>query len=282
MSRALISPRTQADVLPDWGERSALVGRQRVGRERRRRRAVARVRRVLASLVLVGVALAIMAAGLRWLTTAPYFAVRQIEVRGASRVPQARILDAAGVVLGANLWTLDTRAVQVRLAAIPEIARADVVRAFPDRVTIAVEERRPFTLVHAARLHWLDENGRLLGEESRAVVPELPVISGLTETELAAMRTTPGPKARAAIALIRALLRSGSRLAAEISEIDMSRAEGPVLYTVDGIEVRLGGEDWEERLARLEGVLAQVATQDVSGVDLRFRDQVVLTRTAAR
>jgi cell division septal protein FtsQ len=84
------------------------------------------------------------------------------------------------------------------------------------------------------------------------------------------------------VALIRALLRSGTALAAEISEIDMSGAEGPVLYTVDGVEVRLGAEDWDERLARLEGVLAQVATQDVSGVDLRFKDQVVLRRGTAR
>jgi len=60
----------------------------------------------------------------------------------------------------------------------------------------------------------------------------------------------------------------------------MSRAEGPVLYTVDGVEVRLGAEEWDERLARLEGVLAQVATQDVNGVDLRFKDQVVLNRGA--
>ena len=37
-------------------------------------------------------------------------------------------------------------------------------------------------------------------------------------------------------------------------------------------------EDRDERLARLEGVLAQVATQDVNGVDLRFRDQVVLRK----
>ena len=110
----------------------------------------------------------------------------------------------------------------------------------------------------------------------------MPVVSGLTEDELASMRSAPGPKALAAIALIRALLRSGSALTAEISEIDMSRRDGPVLYTVDGVEVRLGAGDWEERLARLEGVLGQVATQDVRTVDLRFRDQVVFQRGGAR
>jgi cell division septal protein FtsQ len=60
----------------------------------------------------------------------------------------------------------------------------------------------------------------------------------------------------------------------------MSRRDGPILYTVGGIEVRLGQEDWEQRLARLEGVLAQVGRQSaaVSAIDLRFRDQIILTR----
>ncbi|MCL6640994.1 MAG: cell division protein FtsQ/DivIB [Candidatus Rokubacteria bacterium] len=153
------------------------------------------------------------------------------------------------------------------------------VRELPNRVTLLVEERRPFTLVSAGRLHWVDEDGRWLGVEDRAVTPPVPVISGLPEDELAGLRSEPGPRARAALALIRTLLRAGS-LAEAVSEIDMSGREGPVLYTVDGIEVRLGAEDWEERLARLEGVLAQLAQDgaEVKSIDLRFRDQVVLTK----
>jgi cell division septal protein FtsQ len=47
---------------------------------------------------------------------------------------------------------------------------------------------------------------------------------------------------------------------------------------VDGIEVRLGADEWEARIPRLIGVLAQVASsgEAVSAIDLRFRDQVVL------
>src|SRR5262249_33034969 len=249
---------------------------------RRRGRALARLARRAAVGVLVVAGAAIVLSGARWVTTSPRFAVAVVEVRGASRVPVPRILAAAAIAPGANLWTLDSGAVAARVGSLPEIRRADVVRELPNRVTIVVEERRPFTLVHAARLHWMDEDGHVLGEERRAVSPGAPVISGLTEEELATMRTAPGPKARAAVTLIRTLLRSGTTLASEISEIDMSRPEGPVLYTVDGVEVRLGTEDWDERLARLEGVLAQVATQDVSGVDLRFKDQVVLRRGTSR
>jgi cell division septal protein FtsQ len=284
VSKGLLSPRGQR-ALADFGERTALVERQRIGPARRRARrirALARLRRRAVPLIGVLAGVAALLAGARWITTSPQFAVDSVDVRGASRVPVPRILAAAAIAPGTNLWTLDGGAVAARVSALPEIRRADVVRELPNRVTINVEERRPFTLVHAARLHWMDEDGHVLGEERRAVMPGAPVISGLSEDELASMRTAPGPKARAAVALIRALLRSGGALAAEISEIDMSRSEGPVLYTLDGVEVRLGTDDWDERLARLEGVLAQVATQEVSGVDLRFKDQVVLRRGSAR
>jgi cell division protein FtsQ len=280
VSKGLISPRARAKAPAVWAERSALVVGQRVGARRPRARRLPQLARAGRVSLLVLLALAVLLGAVRWVTTSPRFAVTAVEVRGASRVSVARILAAAGIAPGANLWTIDSRGVIARIEGMPEIRRADVVRELPNRVTIIVEERRPFTLVHAGRLHWMDEDGRVLGEEARAVAPEVPVISGLSEDELATMRTSPGPKARAAIALIRALLRSGSALTAEISEIDMSRAEGPVLYTVDGVEVRLGAEEWDERLARLEGVLAQVATQDVNGVDLRFKDQVVLNRGA--
>jgi cell division protein FtsQ len=279
VSRVLITPRAPTRALGEFGQSASSVAGQRVGRVRRRR-PTRRIRwlRVLGTVAATAAAAAAIVASGYWVLTTERFAVVAVEVRGASRVPPQRILEASGIVHGQNLWRIDPERVRARLEEMPEIRRADVVRELPNRVAIVVEERRPFTLVHAARLHWLDEDGRVLGDETRAVNTEVPVISGLSEEELVTMRTSPGPRARAAIALIRALLRTGSALASEISEIDMSRPEGPVLYTVDGVEVRLGSEEWDERLARLEGVLAQVATQDVHGVDLRFRDQVVLRR----
>jgi cell division septal protein FtsQ len=145
-------------------------------------------------------------------------------------------------------------------------------------VVISIEERRPFTLVHAGRLHWIDEEGVAFGAERRAVSPDSPVVTGLTPEEVAAMRLAPSPKARIAIELIRAMRGAHPALLGEISEIDVGGAEGPVLYTLDSVEVRLGTDDWDARLARLEGVLGQIAAtgQPVRSIDLRFRDQVVL------
>src|SRR5262245_754553 len=281
MPSGLVSPRNRASALADMGERSAFVAGQRIGKARRPRPARrARLRRLVIGVLATAVITAGGGAGLRWLLTTPRFGVASVEVRGVSRVPPDQILAAAAIQRGTNIFKLDTIGVTGRVESLPEVRRADVVRELPNRVVISVEERRPFTLVHGGRLHWMDEEGRLLGASPEAVAPPMPVISGLSAEELASMRTAPGPKARAAIGVIRALLRSGNGLTAEISEIDMSRREGPVLYTVDGVEVRLGTEDWDERLIRLEGVLSQIATQDVRTVDLRFRDQVVFQRGA--
>lgn len=283
-SRSLVSPRREGSLPTDLGERSVFIARQKLGRSSGPRRGGTGHRRRwprVAALLAGGLAvLGAQSVGVHWMLTTPRFSIAGVDVRGASRVPVERILEIAGITPGTNLWRLDTDAVVARLERLPEIGRADVIRELPNRVTVLVEERRPFTLVHGNWLHWIDEEGHVLGVERQAVVPPVPVITGLSEDEVVTMRTAPSPKARAAIALIRTLLRAGSPLVAEISEIDMSRREGPVLYTVDGIEIRLGAEEWEERLARLEGVLAQVASEErgVSTIDLRFRDQVVLKK----
>lgn len=271
-------PRGGVPPLADLGDRPAPVLRQRPRRVRRRRGVSGR-RRGLLLVGVCGLVLGLQAAGAVWLLSTPRFAVRRVEVRGASRVSVDRILAAAGIVPGMNLWRIDPLAVAARVEGLPGIRRAELIRELPDRVTLRVEERRPFTLVGGSRLHWLDEEGHWLGEAAPGTSPPAPVITGLSEEEMAGMRGAPSPRARAAIALLRLMLRRSSALIQEISEIDMSRRDGPVLYTVDGIEVRLGGEEWEQRLARLEGVLSQVVRPgtDVATIDLRFRDQVVLT-----
>jgi hypothetical protein len=106
----------------------------------------------------------------------------------------------------------------------------------------------------------------------------MPVLSGLGPAELGAGGRPASERLLLGLALLRTLIRSGSPLLAQISEIDVAGPEGPVLHTVDGIEVRIGREEWESKLSRLSGVLAQLRSSGPSAaaVDLRFRDQVVL------
>jgi cell division protein FtsQ len=277
---SVLSPRSgRGGGLEDLAERGSAMSRQRVSRTRLTRRLGRRVRWVAARAVWIGACLLLLAAvglGVGWLLTSPRFAITEVAVSGASRLTPEDVVSASGIGPGTNLFRLDRAEVVARLEALPLVRRADLVRRFPNRITISIEERRPFTLVHAGRLHWIDEHGVSLGAESKAVAPSVPVITGLQPTDLEGH--PPSARVAAGISLLRVLLRSETALIQQISEIDVSRPDGPVLYTVEGVEVRIGAEDWEARLGRLQGVLAQIRAggEAVSAIDLRFRDQVVL------
>ncbi|KRT75113.1 MAG: cell division protein FtsQ, cell division protein FtsQ [Candidatus Rokubacteria bacterium CSP1-6] len=274
----ILSPRHAPGELGDMAERSPLITGQRVRHRLRRRlgRALAAALRLGGIILLLAGAAAVVAAAVQWLLTSPRFAVAVVEVQGTSRLSPAEVREAAAISPGENLFRLNSEEVVARLRQLGPVKRAEVIRSFPNRVTLVVEERVPFTLAQAGRLYWLDEDGVSLGPEPRAVTPRLPVITGIRPEETRSGGAA-AEDARAAVSLIRSMLRTGSSLTREISEIDMSGADGPILYTVDGVEVRLGTADWEDRLGRLEGVLAQIRSlgEPVEYVDLRFRGQVV-------
>jgi cell division protein FtsQ len=281
MRLSALSPRSIGHGMEDLATIRGLTAGQRVSRRRHPRGRLRRLRAagLAAACVLVVAGLvALGTAGTRWLLTAPRFAVAEVEVRGTSRLTREDVVRASGITRGQNIFRLDPGAVRMGVEALAPVRRADVIRAWPNRVTVVVEERRPFTLVHAGRLHWVDEEGVAMAPERRAVAVDVPVISGLTDDELTGASRAPSPRVAAGLSLIRMLLRTGSPLTSQISEVDVSRQDGPVLYTVDGVEVRLGREEWDARIPRLLGVLAQLASsgESVSAIDLRFRDQVVL------
>ena len=285
---AVLSPRGGAVDLPDLASRGRLIAGQRVGRHRFRRRLARRARWVatfVALPLLAGAAWEGTVLGTAWAARSPRFQVTEVEVAGHSRLTRGQIVAAADIAPGANLLMLDPGGIVARLEALPLIRRAEVIRSLPGRVTLLVEERRPFTIVNAGGLHWIDEDGVDLGPESRAVALGIPVLSGLGPDDLGARgQTGASQRLQRGLSLVRLLLRGRTSLLGQISEIDLSRAEGPVLYTLDGIEVRLGKDEWEARLGRLQGVLAQLATAGETppiSIDLRFRGQVVL-RTATR
>jgi cell division protein FtsQ len=276
-----LSPRGMEHEMEDLATIRGLTAGQRVSRRRVRPGRLRRMRTLglgAAALLLVAGVVALGIVGAQWLLSSPRFAVAGVEVRGASRLTSEDVIRASGIAAGQNIFRVDPAAARMGIEALAPVRRADVIRAWPNRVTVVVEERRPFTLVHAGRLHWIDEEGVTMASEPRAVAVEVPVISGLTAEEMLGGGRAPSPRMAAGLALIRMLLRTGSPLTSQISEVDVSRQDGPVLYTVDGVEVRLGKEEWDSRIPRLIGVLAQLASsgESVSAIDLRFRDQVVL------
>ncbi len=280
-TRGLSGPRARPAPPEDLASRARLMANQR-HRSRHVSRPLRVVVRALAlGLILTGLGVAAFVAW-DWVLRTPLLATRIVEVTGARRLDESAVLAAAGIEPGTNLFALDILATEARVAALPGVRRAHVVRHLPDRVTVLVEEREPHALVNAGGLHWVDAEGYLVATDARPGSTGLPILTGVG----APVPGTGAPSEglRAGLALLHVLERTSGRLAARVSEVDLGRPPGPVLYLVDGIEVRLGADAWADRLARLDGVLGELDARGerVASIDLRFRDQVVLTpRTSA-
>lgn len=140
-----------------------------------------RLMNLTTTLLVTGLVLGCVAAGLWWVLRNPAFAIRQIVVAGDTAHHSAASLRAAVVPrLAGNFFTLDLAAAQGAFQAAPWVRRAVVQREFPGRLNVTLQE-------HVAVAHWGDDDTRLVnsfGEVFEAAggndldERELPVLSG--------------------------------------------------------------------------------------------------------
>lgn len=280
--RVLLVPRARPGRTADVATRAPLIGNQRhpARRIRRARRSLRAVGRVLEPGLVVAAILIIALVAAHWLRTTRLLGVTVVDVTGTRRLGENDVRAAARIEPGTNILALSVGDVEDRVRALQGVRAARVVRDLPSRVTITLEEREAYALMNRRggdRLFWIDAEGHLVGPEQRPGAPSLPILTGV-EGATPRMDHLMPDGLRTGLAFLRAVQRTGGRVARRISEIDVAGTDGPVLYLVDGAEVRIGTASWDERLARLDGVLADLETRGerATSVDLRFRDLVVL------
>jgi cell division septal protein FtsQ len=142
---------------------------------------VVRAAVIAAAVVALGVACIVV-------TRSPLFAVRTIEVSGASRLSEARIVARAHIAEDANALWLDESAVERKLERHVWIADARVSVDLPSTVRIDVEEHVPVA-VASGRLGdlYLAANGTSLGRaDARAGLPTVDGAGSVADRRAAA------------------------------------------------------------------------------------------------
>jgi len=91
--------------------------------------------------------LTLLAAGVAWLTRAPFFALRAIQIDGdlaRNSVPTIRANALPG--LAGNFFSVDLQRARAAFEAVPWVRQAVVRRVWPDRLGVRLEEHRPVAL----------------------------------------------------------------------------------------------------------------------------------------
>ena len=120
--------------------------------------------RGLANLMLAATALMLLYAGGFWLTHAPVFPVKKIQIRGdMKRVTPEQLKFIAEHELSGTFFTLDIDKTRAAFGKLPWVRDAQVRRRWPDALDISVEE-------HVALARW-GENGLVTRGESGSTPP---------------------------------------------------------------------------------------------------------------
>jgi cell division protein FtsQ len=200
------------------------------------------------------------------------FPISAVTITGQLRLNERELLDAAGVGPRNSLPFLDATAVRERLMQVPLVKSARVMKLYPDRLVIAIEERQPSAL-------W-QRDGRV------AVISEDGVpIDELRDQRYLGLPFVVGEGAQKRLLEFHMLLGKAGDLAHRIKAGVLVAKRRWNFEMTNGVTVKLPEVDPSgalEALARLQRE-ARILDKDVMFIDLRIPDRasVRLTEEAA-
>lgn len=207
------------------------------------------------------------------LAASPQFALGRVDVRGAVRTDPREVRAAVGVPAGSDVWLVDVWAVERRVERLPWVARATVVRGWPNRFGIAVAERRPVARIALKRgggeFAVIDDGGRVLS--AGALDPRDAALVELSVTPEPAEAAVPGAALGEDVgAGLRAVQRL-RRLGLRVASIEIRPATGVAATTDNHLRVVFGSlDDLDKKVRTFLAIAARInRPAEVAYVDVR-------------
>ena len=225
-------------------------------------------------LVLAGVGVAAVVAVAYGLTRSPVFDVDEVRVLGAARTTPAEIEKAGGLAHGPQLADVEPAVVAARLARLPWVQEAKVVRHWPGTVEVTLLERTPLATVPAAAGGWavVDDTGRVL-----ETTPEpLPGMVQVNAAPAAGPGEHVAPSTLGALGVLDLLPPS---LIERVNGLTVSE-EGLIDVHAQGLPIIHFGPPTAVRakLVALTTLVARTNLKGVKAIDVRVPTAPVLTR----
>jgi cell division protein FtsQ len=196
------------------------------------------------------------------------FEIEAVTITGLSELRESEILAASGVDPTNSLPFLDADAVRKRLMDIPLVESARVLKLYPNRLVIALEERKPFAL-------W-QRDGHL-----SVVAADGKVVDELRDERFLGLPFVVGEGAEKRLAEYARLLAAAGDLKSRIKAGTLVSGRRWTFTMTNGVAVKLPEQDPEGALAALQRLQreARILDKDILSVDLRTPGRVAVRLT---
>ena len=213
------------------------------------------------------------------LANLPYFKVKAFEIDGGEGLVSLRQDEFFRAYQGKNIFSVDLKAIADKVhARYADAKDVRVRRILPDKLSIDIYLRRPIALVNDGKYYPVDRDGVILPNANASLWQKLPIITGVNLREVDKVgRRCESQGLNAALVLLKEM--HGSRILAEytVTNIDVSDPKNVSFFLEDGLEVKIGHEDFKERLRTLYETLKnpKLIVSRIKYIDLRFKDIVI-------
>ncbi len=196
------------------------------------------------------------------------FPINAVTISGQNELSQADILAASGVGARNSLLFLDAAEVRQRLITRPLVKSARVLKLYPDRLVISIEERQPHAL-------WQREGRVSIVSADGAVVDEL------RNDRYLGLPFVVGEGAEKRLAEYGALLAGLGDFASRVKAGVLIAGRRWNLVMTNGVEVKLPEQDPGSALGALQRLQreARILDKDILSVDLRIPGRVTVRLT---
>jgi len=202
-----------------------------------------------------------------------YFRVREVEVEGGRKIPKETLLSLTVMEGMPNLFSVRLKEVVKRLESHPWIEQVRVRKVFPDKILIQIDERKPMAIVQLDELYYVDTQGEIFSPVGDRDEYNYPYLTGLTRRVLEKDPEEAKRLITKALEFLRIVGQEKMPPLGEISEIHMEEAFGIHCFTkAEGVEIRMGWEDFGEKLRRLSLIWSDLRKRGFSAASIDCSD----------
>ncbi|WP_181702536.1 cell division protein FtsQ/DivIB [Chthonobacter albigriseus] len=205
------------------------------------------------------------------------FRLAEVNITGQRELLEQDVLDTLSIPSGQSLFLYDAQAARVRLAADPWVSAVSVMKFYPDKLRVILEERVPTALWQKTptdQVSIIDGAGKVITTQLQHRFLSLPRVMG------------EGAETR--VAEIMSILDDVPDLKARVRASMLVSERRWDLFLDNGVQVMLPADDPSAAVAELARLEEQSGflERDITVVDLRLSDRMVVrlsdTAKAAR
>ena len=227
-----------------------------------------------------------------YITTSSYFNIRGIRIEG---ITDMRYVDMIkDEIMGSNIFRVNTSRLAEKIRRrFPTFYSVIVTRILPSDLLIVAKERIPVAIVKRDAIYLFDTEGVVVASFESSVTTDFPVITGI-DNRLPTLRVGTvylQPVLRDILKLAH-ILRSKRFVIADalpmnnklnITRIEASDPANICFYLGTELAVRVGHEDFENKVSLLPAILKTLSTEiaNVKYIDLRPKEPAVAIKKEA-